>query len=74
MTNVTFAVAVKHWGISLSIMILVKYFELILFFDGIVQTTRKSSSNHVIFYLLFIPYKESFLILPKVGLSPGEYN
>jgi len=57
MTNVTFALAVKHWRTSLLIAILVKYFGLILLLGGIVKTTRKSSSNRVIFYLLFIPEK-----------------
>ena len=54
MTNVTFAVAVKHWQISLLNVILVKYFGLILLLGGIVKITCKSNFNSVIFYLLFI--------------------
>ena len=53
MTNVTFAAAVRHWRISLLIVILVKSFGLILLLGGIVRI-RKLTSNNVIFYLLFI--------------------
>ena len=62
MTNVTFAVAVKHRRISSLIVILVKYFGLILLLCEIVKTTRKSRSNRVIFYLLFIPENNPFCL------------
>ena len=49
-TNVTFAASFKHRRISLLNVI----FGLILLLGGIVRITRKSNSNSVIFYLLFI--------------------
>ena len=60
MTNVTFAVEVKHWYISLLIVFLVKYFGLILLLGGIVKITRKSGSSSVIFYMHFIPENSPF--------------
>ena len=53
MTNVTFAVEAKRWCISLLIVILVKYFGLILLLGGIVKIAHKSDSNTVIFYMFF---------------------
>ena len=74
MRNVTFAVEVKHWCISLLIVVLVNYFGLILLLGGIVEITRESGSNSVIFYMHFIPENtESFLGINYCLLAPRNY-
>ena len=65
-----------HWKpniagcISLLIVILLKYFGLTLLLGGIVKTARKSGSNSVIFYVLFI--QETVLFRHKLLFARGQ--